>query len=579
MLKRRPILTYKYLLIVYLLLFAYISVNQSFAQYKLDAATERQLQELNGQQFREKVAKLYDSIKLVKNPAERTALASIIFRQTQQKDERAHINSLMFRKMHTLDDSADLFKEAEALAKRINDFDGICLVAYSRANYFLAQKRYDSAMYYLLRYRDLTPPDSSSEGYRNIINLMGDIYYYAGLYEEAKRPYKQLLEYYQKENNWNHYRPYVLMNNMGQIALNQKDTDGAKRWFLRSLNLATTHLKADYQHNTKAYIHARLAEAYMHQDSLDQAANFLAAVAAFPSDKVDAAVWQEYLWQHANLYFLQKDYTAAREKLISWRKFKWASEINSVELSKEYELLSSIYEAEQQYDSSLYYNKLYLELEREITTNEYLAQSMIILSDRNHELTRLELIKTQKYNRTLIISLIIVGLLLVSIVVLAYRLHRSKVALINQYLAGESKRTLVRNLPKHDISPNNPEVISQSEREKDLITQLEEYMDSERPFLNHKYGLLDATEALKTNRTYLSQAINNQLGTTFPLYINELRIKEAVKLITSGYVDGHTQEALARECGFTSRSTFIAAFKKVTGVVPSFFIANHKKSR
>jgi len=34
---------------------------------------------------------------------------------------------------------------------------------------------------------------------------------------------------------------------------------------------------------------------------------------------------------------------------------------------------------------------------------------------------------------------------------------------------------------------------------------------------------------------------------------------------------------LARQSGFTSRTVFVNAFKKYTGVVPSFFISNYEK--
>jgi AraC-like DNA-binding protein len=304
----------------------------------------------------------------------------------------------------------------------------------------------------------------------------------------------------------------------------------------------------------------------------------MAEIASYPQNMLDGAVWKELLWQQANVLYHQKDFASARRKLMEWQNADASSGYTMISLSVKYALLSRVFEAQKQYDSALFYNKRHLETEEEIAANENLAQSMIILSDRNHALTRLELTKTKKYNRTLLISLAVAAMLLFSIIMLAYRLHRSKVALVKQYLAKENKYKVVKGLENQVSTAVDEPVNGNDAREKELIIQLEKLMQGKSAFLNPKIGLGDVAEALATNRTYLSQAINNQLNTSFPNYINELRINEAVKLITSGYVASHTQEAMARECGFTSRSAFTAAFKRVTGVVPSFFIANHGKS-
>lgn len=573
----RHIIPLKAILVVLLLLFVYITAIQVFGQEKWSSSTLEKLHSANRDEFREMVEKRYDSIKIINNSADRTALAGQLFELTAQKDDGAHVYSLVFRKMHTLDAADGQFQEADLLARQINDYDGICLVEYSRANYFLTHKRYDSAMFYLLNYRDLTPPDWSAEGYRNIINLMGDIYYYAGLYVEATKIYQQLLAQYQKTGNWNHYRPYVLMNNLGQIALNHNHTAEAENWFRRSLLLAEEHLKTDYRFNTLAYINTKLVETAMQQNNLEKASKLMADITSFAVSNLGADVWKEILWQQANLLVRQQDYASAKKKLLDWQNFESNSGQTTISLSEKYALLSKIFEAQHQLDSALYYSKLHIGLEREIAANENLAQSMIILSDRNHALTLLELSKTKKYNRTLLISLAVAAMLLLGIILLAYRLHRSKLALVKQYLSKENKIKAVKEIEREAGNAIDESNNGNDAREKDLIIQLEKYMEGESAFLNPKLGLGDIAEALSTNRTYISQAINNQLSTSFPNYINELRIKEAVKLITSGYIAEHTQEALARECGFSSRSAFIAAFKRVTSVVPSFFIANYTK--
>lgn len=101
-------------------------------------------------------------------------------------------------------------------------------------------------------------------------------------------------------------------------------------------------------------------------------------------------------------------------------------------------------------------------------------------------------------------------------------------------------------------------------------------MKSEKPYLNSGLTINQTADMLSTNHTYLSGALNDVLHKSFPVFINEYRIKEAVNLVTEGFTDNHTIEALARQSGFASRSVFNAVFKKQTGVTPSFLIAKHK---
>jgi len=79
---------------------------------------------------------------------------------------------------------------------------------------------------------------------------------------------------------------------------------------------------------------------------------------------------------------------------------------------------------------------------------------------------------------------------------------------------------------------------------------------------------------LNTNRTYLSSAINIVLKKSFTTYINDLRVKEAIRKISSKEFKQMTIEGISLEVGFNNRDSFNTAFKKYTGVLPSYFIKN-----
>lgn len=76
------------------------------------------------------------------------------------------------------------------------------------------------------------------------------------------------------------------------------------------------------------------------------------------------------------------------------------------------------------------------------------------------------------------------------------------------------------------------------------------------------------------NRSYLSGALNRCVGKNFNTYVNEYRVKEAIRLMSEPANANHTIEAIAFESGFNDRSNFYRTFKKLTGLSPTDFRKN-----
>ncbi len=561
-----------------LLLIVYFFNFQAFGQSVLSEKTLKYLSESTDDAFLERIHLTYDSVSRLGDVSDRTAISEQLFGLTEKRGGTAHMHSLLFRKMNTrYSEESGLFAKAYKLAEKSGDFDAMCLVEYSRARYFNDRKQYDSAMVYLLHYRDMTPEDMKGEGYRNIVNLMGDIYYQAGLYDKATEVYELLYNEYVKENNWSFYRPYVMMNNLGQIALKTRDPERAGFWFRLSLQRAKAHLNTSYQENILAYTSLKLLETALQTGDVVQAEAFLRQYEAFPEDHLTNDVRLEYLWQSANLLFRQQKYGEALKKVNILKKEAEISGMLQRFVPDIYELLSEICRVQQNYEKAIYYNDLFIEKMDSIRSNEYLAQSMIILSDHNHTITKMELQKTKTQSKYLFWGLLILMVLFLFLLWVSFNLHRSKLALVRKSVVQSIEDEANKKLEQAFSDEGGESKTDNEDRDKELFRQLKKIMETEKLYLDPKLNILSLAEQLATNRTYLSQAINSQYHMTFPNFINEYRINEAVRLITTGYTDDYTQEALAAKVGFSSRGTFIAAFKKVTGVVPSFFIANHKK--
>ncbi len=100
-------------------------------------------------------------------------------------------------------------------------------------------------------------------------------------------------------------------------------------------------------------------------------------------------------------------------------------------------------------------------------------------------------------------------------------------------------------------------------------------MDHNR-FLSKDLSIEFVTKEVKSNRDYVSKAVNMCTGMDFTTWINNLRIDYAIAAIhKEPTLDLGT---LSEQCGFKSYATFNRNFKRYKGITPRAFIANINKA-
>jgi AraC-like DNA-binding protein len=99
-----------------------------------------------------------------------------------------------------------------------------------------------------------------------------------------------------------------------------------------------------------------------------------------------------------------------------------------------------------------------------------------------------------------------------------------------------------------------------------ISEKLESIMNEKSLYKNPNLNLQDLSREINISSHQLSQFLNNNLGKNFTSFVNEFRINEACRIITSN--DKLTLESVGYDVGFNSKSTFFAAFKKHTGTTP-----------
>ncbi|WP_342119002.1 helix-turn-helix domain-containing protein [Pseudoduganella sp. OTU4001] len=108
-----------------------------------------------------------------------------------------------------------------------------------------------------------------------------------------------------------------------------------------------------------------------------------------------------------------------------------------------------------------------------------------------------------------------------------------------------------------------------------ILHSLNQAMRDQQLYLNPNLSLALLAKKVGNLQTTVSQVINDNLGKSFNLYINEFRIQHAKDLLVS---ESHlNMELVAERSGFNSNSTFFAAFKKITGQTPASYRAAHSE--
>ena len=102
-------------------------------------------------------------------------------------------------------------------------------------------------------------------------------------------------------------------------------------------------------------------------------------------------------------------------------------------------------------------------------------------------------------------------------------------------------------------------------REK-MKNELVQLFDEKEIYTNGNLTIADVAALLGTNRTYVSNVINNEFGFSFYQFVNKYRIQKATILLIQ-HPDMQIQE-VASLSGFNSLSSFISSFKLNEGITP-----------
>lgn len=122
-------------------------------------------------------------------------------------------------------------------------------------------------------------------------------------------------------------------------------------------------------------------------------------------------------------------------------------------------------------------------------------------------------------------------------------------------------------------SPSISEYSISPELTKEFLAKLNNYIETDKPYLEYDISLSEMASATGISSRNLSYLINKEFGKNFYEFINGYRIEEAKKLLVAGTIP--IKEVMF-ESGFSNKATFNTIFRKYLNTTPTQYRAKNK---
>lgn len=236
--------------------------------------------------------------------------------------------------------------------------------------------------------------------------------------------------------------------------------------------------------------------------------------------------------------------------------------------------LSEAYDRLGQKDSALcYYKKYYDSSLKAFNLHKEKEFNQLFLDNERMKYENMlfqKEVQADRYKKTiLIVSCVLAVLAILSAALYVVYKRKDKMytllveqhqQLVRQRRLEEEKSTLLQS-EGEDSKVHN---------EKLLFSRIEDMMKNGKIFKANDLTVEKLSEMLDSNRTYVSNVINKYAGMSFPNYLNQYRINEAVAVIADTRHEV-VLKALCNDLGYNSMTSFYRAFQKETGCTPMIY--------
>lgn len=192
-----------------------------------------------------------------------------------------------------------------------------------------------------------------------------------------------------------------------------------------------------------------------------------------------------------------------------------------------------------------------------------------------------ELVKVVEESRRRRIVIISVSALLVLAVVSVVVMMRKNKALMRKNREMAERSMIIdrqdRIILHHKIDEMRRQPDDNRRGNPELLAKIVDVMEHDEEIFSPEFSLDRLAQICGEKSKIVSGELNASLGKNFNTLLNEYRIREMCRRLEDDQYSSFTIEAVSQSVGFRSRSTYVSAFKKQTGLTPSEYIKAKNK--
>ncbi|MEW7291452.1 helix-turn-helix transcriptional regulator [Aquimarina sp. 2304DJ70-9] len=112
-------------------------------------------------------------------------------------------------------------------------------------------------------------------------------------------------------------------------------------------------------------------------------------------------------------------------------------------------------------------------------------------------------------------------------------------------------------------------------RSQEIQQQIQVFFYEEKRYLDPNLKIADLSSTINVPSHHISQVLSEKMNSNFYEILNRHRIEKAKEMLQSGALQKISVQAIGEECGFSSKTSFYRAFKKITSMTPMQYIGKN----
>lgn len=518
-----------------------------------------------------------------------------VFKEISLYIRKAKLEKNLFKQIQGYKDAVFFFNDkrlkikytdsAIAIAQKTNDKELISTVYLLKGNlYYFYYRNYQFALAeYLKAYQYYKVNKNDYLKYK-ITYQMGLVKSYLGDYNEGIEYFNECTSYFEPKSKKKlhpiaiHNAERSYLNSLHQMAVCYKNIKNYKK-VDSIIDVGLRFSKIDEFPLEKAYLTKCKGISEYHYKNYDSSIVLInKSLPIFNKN-------DDFYWSSVSTFYIGKNYLGLGKQDLAIKQFE---KIDSIfqkrqfiipELIENYNFLIKYYQNRNESEKELEYSKKLLKVDS-ILNRDFKYLSEKIHKDYDREILEESKIRLEARNKWEFGTIFMLISILLVISFLAWKYYKNMEQIKLAYHDLE-KRLQQQKKPVSFSSVENTSTygkfIFNEKIFEDLQNKLNEF-ESNGDFNESGLTIEKLAATFNTNKSYLSQYINDVKYVNFSKYLSTLRINYITRLMYAyPYYLQLKVQALANECGIGSRQNFSDLFQEINGIRPKDFIKQRKK--